>query len=66
MYLNIFAEGLQHGKTIPCSETDRQTGQELRGRDQMSTLSGAWRLWSDTAIRCGALGPSSKTSEEMT
>lgn len=38
-------------------QTDKQTGQELRGQGQMSTLSGAWRLWSDTAIRSGAPAP---------
>lgn len=43
--------------SVACSvaDRDRQTDrQELRGQDQKSTLSGAWRLWSDTAIRSGA------------
>lgn len=46
--------------SVACSvaDIDRQTDrQELRGQDQKSTLSGAWRLWSDTAIRSEALAP---------
>lgn len=44
MYLNIFAEGARHGKIIPCSETERQTGQELRAETKVNLLWGTATL----------------------